>query len=163
MNNKMSLWSEIINTANKPLSLVALMLLVGMTWLMTGTEFATKSPNQFAALLGVCIVGVFFVAVYEIASKNNKSKAVRVQETTTLAETLGTCVATASHAHISNLEIPEERVQAYARLAAFVKGQEGVTNAEFREMASDTIILYAYTQGGCNKADIESCINELGL
>ena len=163
MNNDMSLWAEIINTANKPLSLVALMLLVGMTWVMTHTKFATNSPNQFAALLGVCIVGVFFVAVYEIASKNNKTKAVKAQEATTLAETLGTCVATASHAHISNLEISEERVQAYARLAAFVRGQEGVTNAEFRVMASEAIIHYAYTQGGCNKADINACISELGL
>lgn len=163
MKNDMSLWSEIINTANKPLSLVALMLLVGMTWGVAGTEFSTNSPNQFAALLGVCILGVFFVAVYEIASKNNKNKALKAQEATTLAETLGTCVATASHAHISNLEISEERVQAYARLAAFVKGPQGVTNSEFRCVASEAIVHYAYTQGGCNKADIDACISELGL
>ena len=163
MNNDMSLWAEIINTANKPLSLVALLLLVGMTWVMTGTEFAKNSPDQFAVLLGVCIIGVFFVAVYEIASKNNKVRAIEKQETVTLAETLGTCVATASHAHISNLEIAEERLQAYARLAAYVKGQEGVTNAEFRERASNAIIHYAFTQGGCNKADLEDCMHDLGL
>lgn len=163
MNNDMSLWSEIIKTANKPLSLVALMLLIGMTWLVTGTQFSTESPDLFAALLGICIFGVFFVAVYEIASKNNKTKAVKAQEANNLADTLGTCVATASHAHISNLEITEERVQAYARLAAFVKGHEGVTNAEFRDRASKAIVLYAYTQGGCNRADINACLNDLGL
>ncbi|MED5523926.1 MAG: hypothetical protein VX447_04110 [Pseudomonadota bacterium] len=162
MNNDMSLWAEIINTANKPLSLVALMLLVGMTWMVSGTEFSMNSPNQFAALLGVCIVGVFCVAIYEIASKNNKNKAIKAKEAVILAETLGACIATASHAHISNLDIPEERVQAYARLAAFVKGQEGVTNAEFRGLAGNAIIYYAYTQGGCKKSDIEECISELG-
>lgn len=163
MNENMSLWSEIITTANKPLSLVALMLLVGMTWVMSGTDFATSSPNQFSALLGVCIIGVFFVAVYQIASTNNKTKAVKAKDATILAETLGTCVATASHPHISNLEISEERVQAYVRLAAYVKGQESVTNAEFRNMVSKAIIHYAYTQGGCKKADIDACMNELGL
>ncbi|MCP2004626.1 UNVERIFIED_ORG: hypothetical protein J2Y78_003166 [Buttiauxella agrestis ATCC 33320] len=163
MNEHMSLWSEIITAANKPLSLVALMLLVGMTWAMSHTDFVTNNPGLFTALLGLCIIGVFFVAVYEIAAINNKTKAVKAKDTTILAETLGTCVATASHPHISNLELSEERVQAYVRLAAYVKGQDSVTNAEFRSLASKAIIHYAYTQGGCNKADIDECMNELGL
>jgi len=163
MKPQMSLWSEIMTTANKPLSLVALLLLLAATWILPGSQLATNEPKQFSLLLGLCIIGVFLVAIFEIASKSKKAKIIQTQESTTLAETLGQCVADASRAHISNLEIPEERVQAYARLALFVKGQDGVTNAEFRELASKAILHYACTQGGCIKSELNEYINELGV
>ena len=163
MEPNMSLWSEIMTTANKPLSLVALLLLLAATWILPGSEIAKNDPKLFSILLGLCIVGVFVVAIFEISSKNKKEKITQAQESTTLAETLGQCVADASRAHISNLEILEERVQAYARLALFVKGQNGITNAEFRALASEAIIHYASTQGGCKKSDINDVIAELGV
>ncbi|WP_139233630.1 hypothetical protein [Metapseudomonas otitidis] len=155
MSVDLSKWREIIDAASKPLSLVALMLLVIMSL------FLFKKDSGYGvvqyALLAVCVLGVLFVAVYEMASRKSAS----AREVAALAETLGECVARASHAHISNLEIPQERVEAYARLAAFVKGRSGVTNAEFRSVVSEAIVFYAYTQGGCSKAAIDAYMDEL--
>ena len=153
MQPQMSLWSEIMATANKPLSLVALLLLLVATWMLPGSGLAANRPDLFSILMGLCIVGVFCVAIFEITAKNRKEKMMQNKESITLAETLGQCVADASRAHISNLEVPEERVQAYARLALYIKGQEGVTNAEFRELASKAILHYASSQGAARFRD----------
>lgn len=163
MEPKMSLWPEIMATANKPLSLVALLLLLAATWVLPSSDIAKHNPSLFSVLLGLCIIGVFVVAIFEISTKNNKEKIIQAQESITLAETLGQCVADASRAHISNLDIPEERVQAYARLALFVKGPSGVTNAEFRALASEAIVHYASTQGGCKKSELNELIQELSV
>ena len=159
MPKELSSWPNIISAVKSPLSLVALFLLVGMVFFTTQSKFVEDNPDLIAPLLAISILGVYAVAMFQIIKGGGNS----ADDTHSMADTIGTCVATAAHAHISNLEIPEERVQAYARLAGFLRGQEGVANAEFRTTASKAIVVYAYTAGGCNKADIEACMSEMGF
>lgn len=161
MPKDLSSWPNIISAVKSPLSLVALFLLVGMVFFTTQSQFVNENPEVIAPLLAISILGVYAVAMFQIIKGGGGG--LSANDTHSMADTIGTCVATAAHAHISNLEIPEERVQAYARLAGFLRGQEGVANAEFRETASKAIIVYAYTAGGCNKADIEACMSEMGF
>ena len=161
MENQISLWPDLMSAAKNPFSLVALLILLILTTALPFSGLSKDNPVLFSLILAICIIGVFVVALYGISTKNSREKIVREQESVTLAETLGLCIADASRPHISNLEIPEERVQAYARLSLYVRGQRGVTNAEFRALASEAILHYARTQGGCTKSDLDRYIEQI--
>jgi len=159
MGEYTNLWPNLMAAARNPLSLVALLILLVMSLLLRNSNL---HPTWFALIIVLCAVGVFFVAIYGISAKNSSDQAERESkqvareiELRDLASTLGQCIAEGSRPHIANLEVPQERIDAYARLIIYVRGSGQASNSEFRERASAEIFLYAYTQGRCAKAEIE--------
>jgi hypothetical protein len=154
-----NLWPNLMTAARNPLSLVALLILSVMSLLLSKSGL---NPTWFAVIIMLCSVGVFFVAIYGISAKISSDQAereskqvARESELRDLASTLGQCIAEGSRPHIANLEVPQERIDAYARLIIYVRGSGQTSNSKFRERASEEIFLYAYTQGRCTKAEIE--------
>jgi len=162
MSEHINFWPNLMASARNPLSLVALLILLILSVVLPYSGLASSNAIFFALILVLCIVGVFVVAIYAISSKTSVEKVERENAIKDLAATLGQCIAEGSRPHIANLEIRKERVDAYARLIMYVRGSSQASNFEFRERASSEIFLYAYTQGGCTKAELEESIQGIG-
>lgn len=162
MDKHINLWPNLMVSARNPLSLVALLILLILSVVLPHSGLATSNAPLFTLILVLCILGVFVVAIYGISAKNSGEKAEMDNALKDLAATLGQCIAEGSRPHIANLEISKERVEAYARLIMYVRGSGQASNSEFRARASSEIFLYAYTQGGCTKAELEESMQGIG-